>query len=158
MDLETIGEHLHKYIQDEHDISTTFFAVLDECSISEDTALLAQYKDGKVDTVRCHFDTVNMELIRMDVITMNIAETQDLAKSMESGVFRSVPPVQNEQNTTAAEAPKRIPGRRYFETEDGDSVMLLSTAEGEKFEGTQMFSKGKFKKMVRELPNSETRL
>jgi hypothetical protein len=72
-------------------IDPNLFAVLDGKSVLEDSGLIVQVKDGgAVDCVRVHFDTVNVELIRIQMITFDIAETKGLVG--EDGVFRTQPP------------------------------------------------------------------
>ncbi|KAI4728289.1 hypothetical protein E4T49_03895 [Aureobasidium sp. EXF-10728] len=65
----------------------TLFAVLDEKSLDEDSGLIVQFKDDVVNCVRVHFDTINTELIRINVITGDIAETK--AMIGEDEVFRT---------------------------------------------------------------------
>jgi hypothetical protein len=74
-------------------IDPNLFAVLDENSVSEDSGLIVQVKDGVVDCVRVHFDTVNAELIRIQMITFDIEETKGLVG--KDGVFRTKPPQEN---------------------------------------------------------------
>jgi hypothetical protein len=81
-------------------IDPTLFAVLDEKSVSEDSGLIVQIKDGVVDCVRVHFDTVNAELIRIQMITFDIEETKGLVG--EDGVFRTQPPQQSRKGGWAA--------------------------------------------------------
>jgi hypothetical protein len=71
-------------------IDPDLFAILDERSLSEDSGLIVQIKDGEVDSVRVHFDTINSELIRVQIITCDIKETQE--RVGEDGVFRVKPP------------------------------------------------------------------
>lgn len=78
------------------------FAVLDEKSLSEDTGLIVEVKNGEVDSVRVHFDTINAELIRIKMITFDIKETKGLAG--EDGVFRTKPP---EESRKGGPAPRK---------------------------------------------------
>lgn len=64
--------------------------MLDERSLSEDSGLIVRVRNGEVDSVRVHFDAINAELIRVQMITLNIGETKGLVG--EDGVFRTKPP------------------------------------------------------------------
>jgi hypothetical protein len=81
-------------------IDPNLFAVLDERSVSEDSGLIVQVKDGgAVESVRVHFDTVNAELIRVRMITFDIAETKGLVGA--DGVFRTQPPQESRKGGCA---------------------------------------------------------
>ncbi|CAD0107441.1 unnamed protein product, partial [Aureobasidium uvarum] len=67
-------------------VDSNLFAVLDERSLYDDSGLIVRVKDGVVDHVRVHFDTINTELIHIQVMTGDIAETNFMAG--EGGVFR----------------------------------------------------------------------
>ena len=81
-------------------IDPTLFAILDERSISEDSGLIVQIKDGLVDCVRVHFDTINAELIRIQIITFDVKETKGLVG--EDGVFGTKPPEESKKGGFAA--------------------------------------------------------
>lgn len=83
-------------------IDPNLFAILDEKSRSEDFGLIVQVKNGKVDSVRVHLDTINAELIRVQMITFNIGETKGLVG--EDGVFRTKPP---EESRKGGSAPRK---------------------------------------------------
>jgi len=70
-------------------IDSSLFAILDEKSLFEDSGLSVQIKDGRVESVRVHFDTINAELVRVKMITFDIKETQGLVG--KDGVFRTKP-------------------------------------------------------------------
>lgn len=70
-------------------VDPNLFAILDERYLSEDSGLIAQVKDGEVDSVRVHFDTINTELIRVYMTTFDMKETKGLVG--EDGVFRTKP-------------------------------------------------------------------
>jgi len=71
-------------------IDSRWFVILDQGSCAEDTGLIVQVKDGVVDSVRVHFDTINAELIRIEIITYDIQETK--AAVRRDGVFRTTLP------------------------------------------------------------------
>lgn len=83
-------------------IDPNFFAILDQQSRSEDSGLIVQVKGGEVDSVRVHFDTINAELIRVQMITFDIRETKGLAG--EGEVFRTKPP---DASIKGASAPRK---------------------------------------------------
>jgi hypothetical protein len=70
-------------------VDPSLFAILDERSLDEDSGLIVQVEGGEVDCVRVHFDTINAELIRIQIITFDIKETKGLVG--ENGVFRTKP-------------------------------------------------------------------
>lgn len=80
-------------------IDSTLFAILDEKSMSQDSGLIVQVKDDRVESVRVHFDTVNAELIRVKMITFDIKETQGLVG--KDGVFRTKPPDESRKGGAA---------------------------------------------------------
>lgn len=80
-------------------INPTLFAILDEQSLASESGLIVQVKDGSVDSVRVHFDTINAELIRISMITFDIKETKELVG--HDGVFRAVPADGNNQGRSA---------------------------------------------------------
>lgn len=80
-------------------IDQTLFAILDEKSLSEDSGLIVQSKDGRMQSVRVHFDTINAELIRVKMITFDIKETQGLVDV--DGVFRTKPPEEGRKGGSA---------------------------------------------------------
>lgn len=83
-------------------IDSSLFAILDEKSLDEDSGLIVQVKGGEVDSVRVHFDTINAELIRVDMITFDIRETKGLVG--KDGVFRTKPP---EESRKRGPAPRK---------------------------------------------------
>ncbi|KAH0344295.1 hypothetical protein KCU81_g4920, partial [Aureobasidium melanogenum] len=99
--IEDMANSLHSTIKDtsSNAIDPNLFAVLDEQSLSEDTGLVVQVKDGEVDSVCIHFDTINAELIRIQMITFDIKETKGLAG--EDGVFRTKPPAESRKGGPA---------------------------------------------------------
>ena len=72
---------------------------MDEKSLSEDSGLIVQIKDGRVKSVHVHFDTINAELIRVKMITFDVKETQGLVG--KDGVFRTKPPEQSMKGGSA---------------------------------------------------------
>ncbi|KAI5257365.1 hypothetical protein E4T42_01102 [Aureobasidium subglaciale] len=80
-------------------VESNLFAVLDDQSLSLDSGLIVQVKDGVVDFVRVHFDTINAELMRIWIITQNIKETKWLVG--DDGVFRTKPPEESQKGRPA---------------------------------------------------------
>ncbi|KAI5248844.1 hypothetical protein E4T43_00950 [Aureobasidium subglaciale] len=80
-------------------VDLNLFAVLDDRSLSSDSGLVVQVKDGVVDSVRVHFDTINAELMRISIITQNIKETKWLVG--DDGVFRTKPPEESKKGRPA---------------------------------------------------------
>jgi hypothetical protein len=76
-------------------VDPNLFAILDERSLDDDSGLIVQVKGGEVDRVRVHFDTINAELIRIQIITFDIKETTALVG--EDGVFRTQPPEESKK-------------------------------------------------------------
>jgi hypothetical protein len=99
--LTEIAEILRSMVADESNtIDPDLFAVLDGKSVLEDSGLIVQVKDGgAVESVRVHFDTVNAELIRVRMITFDIAETKGLVGA--DGVFRTQPPQESRKGGCA---------------------------------------------------------
>ena len=85
-------------------IDANLFAILDEESLSSESGLIVQVKDGFVDSVRVHFDTINAELIRTSIITFNIEETKRLVG--HDGVYRTMPPSESQKGKSAP--PKKL--------------------------------------------------
>lgn len=102
--IEDVANSLHSTINNAsfRAVDPDLFAVLDEKSLSEDTGLIVEVKNGEVDSVRVHFDTINAELIRIKMITFDIKETKGLAG--EDGVFRTKPP---EESRKGGPAPRK---------------------------------------------------
>lgn len=102
--IEDVARTLHSTIEDalSNAIDPNFFAVLDEKSLSDESGLIVQVKNGAVDFVRVHFDTINAELIRIQMITFDIKETKGLVR--EDGVFRTRPP---EESRKGGPAPRK---------------------------------------------------
>ena len=96
-----VAEILRSSVADtpSHAIDPALFAVLDGKSLFEDSGLIVQIKDGRVESVRVHFDTINAELIRVNMITFDVKETQELVG--ENGVFRTKPPEQSRKGGSA---------------------------------------------------------
>ncbi|KAI6814616.1 hypothetical protein KC340_g16011 [Hortaea werneckii] len=90
-----------------HNSLSTLLVVLDERSLSEENGLIVQLKDdGELDSARVHFDTINAELIRIDVITDDVAETRELAEKAPGGVLRTEGQKKenaHENNTTSSD-------------------------------------------------------
>lgn len=85
-------------------IDADLFAILDEESLSSESGLIVQVKDGFVDSVRVHFDTINAELIRTSIITFNIEETKRLVG--HDGVYRTMPSSESQKGKSAP--PKKL--------------------------------------------------
>lgn len=81
-------------------VDPNLFAILDERSLDDDSGLIVQVKGSEVDCVRVHFDTINAELIRIQIITFDIKETKGLVG--EDGVFRTKPPEKSKKGGVAA--------------------------------------------------------
>lgn len=80
-------------------VDPNLFAILDEQSLDDDSGLIVQVKGGEVGCVRVHFDTINAELIRIQIITFDIKETKALVG--ENGVFRTKPPEESKKGGVA---------------------------------------------------------
>ncbi|KAI5227187.1 hypothetical protein E4T46_04304 [Aureobasidium subglaciale] len=80
-------------------VESNLFAVLDDQSLSLDSGLIVQVKDGVVDFVRVHFDTINAELMRIWIVTRDIKETKWLVG--DDGVFRTKPPEESQKGRPA---------------------------------------------------------
>jgi hypothetical protein len=80
----------------------SFFAVLDERSASDNTALLASRKpDGSVHTVRATFSEVQRTLISIGIGSMGFAEIQSIAQGND-GVYGAPAPGQGPQKGNPA--------------------------------------------------------
>ncbi|KAI5210135.1 hypothetical protein E4T39_00538 [Aureobasidium subglaciale] len=99
--LEEIAEMLQRTIRtsESNMIDLNLFAVLDDQSLSLDSGLIVQVKDGVADSVRVHFDTINAELMRVSIITHDIKETRWLLG--DDGVFRTKPPEESQKGGPA---------------------------------------------------------
>lgn len=74
-----------------HTLDSHLFAVLDERSKTHDDGLIVFAKDDKVDSVRVHFDTINSELIRINIITASLDHSKVLAREQPDGILRTRP-------------------------------------------------------------------
>jgi len=61
MSIEETANVFQTITADLEAIDSRWFVILDEKSCTEDTGLIVQVKDGVVDSVRVHFDTINAE-------------------------------------------------------------------------------------------------
>lgn len=102
-----MANSLHSAIKDasSNAIDPNFFAILDEKSLPDESGLIVQVKNGEVDSVRVHFDTINAELIRIQMIRFDIKETKGLVG--EDGVFRTKLP---EESRKGGSAPRKMLG------------------------------------------------
>ncbi|KAL1615676.1 hypothetical protein SLS56_011727 [Neofusicoccum ribis] len=76
------AEHVAQHVG-----SAAFFVLLDERSVTDDTAVLAARRaGGAVDTVRVAFSAVQHLLASLDMATMGFAEIQSIAEA-NGGVY-----------------------------------------------------------------------
>ncbi|RMZ00954.1 hypothetical protein D0862_06552 [Hortaea werneckii] len=91
-----------------HNSLSTLFVVLDGRSLSEEDGLIVQLKDdGELDFARVHFDTINAELMRIDVITDDVAETRELAEKAPGGVLRTEGQEKEKAHENTRKAPRK---------------------------------------------------
>lgn len=91
-----------------HNSLSTLFVVLDERSLSEENGLIVQLKDdGELDSARVHFDTINAELMRVDIITDDVAETRELAEKAPDGVLRTEGQKKESAHENVRKAPRK---------------------------------------------------
>ena len=83
-------------------IDSRLFVVLDERSIVQDDGLIVNAKDdGSVDSIRVHFDTINAELIRVNIMTFTLDDSKLLAREQADGVLRLKPQKESERGGPA---------------------------------------------------------
>lgn len=74
-----------------HTLDSHLVAVLDKRSATSDDGLIVIAEGDKVYCVRVHFDTINSELIRINVITASLDHSKILAREQPDSVLRSRP-------------------------------------------------------------------
>lgn len=82
----------------------TYFAILDERSAQDETVILGEHRDGKVETVRVTFYSAQSLLTSFYIGTLGFSEIQHIA-AKEGGVYKQEKP---EGRRKGGSAPRKM--------------------------------------------------